>query len=376
MIKRMILMLLAIGLLIAAVVAFNEYKSKLIGEAMLKFATAPQTVSTETVAYADWQDTQQAVGTLRARRGVDISSEVAGVVDEITFTSGTDAPANEVLFRLRLNDNPGRLKQLEAAVELAQITLRRDQQQVRAQAIAQSTVDTDIANLKSAQAQVEQQKAIIEQRMIRAPFDGRLGIRQVDLGQYVSPGTALITLQQLDPIYLDFTLPQQSFGLVKVGQDVTVLTDAYPGRTFTGAVQAIESKVDSNTRNITIRAEIQNADKSLLPGMYATATIKTGAPRRLLTIRQTSVAFNAYGSTAFIVQQGKDSAGKARQTVEQAFITTGPTLADRVAVLTGLKEGDTIVTAGQIKLRNGSEILVNNTIQPTNDATVKPGTNR
>lgn len=369
MIKRMILMLLMVGLLAVGIYAFQSYKSVLITQALKGFATAPQTVSTETVKHTDWQTSLQAVGTLRAARGVDLATEVSGIIEELNFESGKDVAENDQLLRLRPNDNTGRLKQFEAAVDLAQITYRRDMQQLRAQAIAQATLDTDLTNLKSAQAQVEQQKAVLNQRIIRAPFAGRLGIRQVDLGQYVNPGAVLVTLQQLDPIYVDFTVPQQSLAAIKVGQAIGVTLDAFPGRTFHGLVQAIDAKVDIGTRNATIRASVPNADRSLLPGMYATVTTITGSPQSLLTIRQTSVAFNPFGSTAYVVEKGSDG----RLTAVQTFIGTGATQGDRVAVLTGLKDGDTVVTAGQIKLHNGSEVLINNSIQPSDAINPKPG---
>ena len=369
MVKRLVVLLLLAGLLVAGVYGFNAYKAKLIGAAMARIASAPQTVSTETVAYADWQDSLKAVGSLVAARGVELSTEVTGIVDEIDFKSGQTVAANAVVVRLRPDDLTGRLKQLREAVNLAQINYQRDLRQIHAQAVAQSVVDTDLSSLRSAQAQVEQQQALLAERVIQAPFAGRLGLRQVNLGQYINPGASIVSLQQLDPIYLDFTLPQQDIASIAIGQTVTALTDAYPGQRFAGIIEAVEATLDLNTRNLTVRAVLSNPDGKLIPGMAATVIVSRGTPHRLLRIRQTSVAFNAYGSTAFVVTPGSglDADGKRQLVANQRFITTGETAGDVVAVLAGLQEGDVVVTAGQIKLHNGSVVLVNNSVQPSAD---------
>ena len=373
MIKRMIAMLLFFGALAGGVVWFTQLKTRLIGAAMSDMAAMPQTVSTEVVSYADWQSSINAVGTLRAENGADISAEVAGIVDAIEFTSGDDVQAGALLLRLRLNDAPGRLKELVAAADLAQITYQRDVRQLRAQAIPQSTVDTDLANLKAARAQVEQQQAVLDQKAIRAPFAGRLGVRKVDLGQYLNAGTAIVTLQALDPLYIDFNLPQQVLGIVAVGQGVGVSVDSQPGITFRGAILALDSKVDDGTRNVLLRAGVSNPERKLLPGMFATVRVETETTRRLLTVRQTAIVFNPYGSTVFVVSGDKGVVQEqSKAVVSQRFVTTGPTQGDRIAVLSGLKDGEVVVTAGQIKLRNASSVLINNTVQPTADPAPRP----
>ena len=373
MIKRMIAMLLIFAVIAGGVVWFTQLKTKLIGKAMSDMAAMPQTVSTEVASYADWQSSISAVGTLRAKNGADISSEVAGIVEAIEFTSGDDVQSGALLLRLRPNDAPGRLRQLVAAADLAQITYDRDVRQLRVQAVPQSTVDTDLANLKSARAQVEQQQAVLEQKSIRAPFAGRLGIRKVDLGQYLNAGNAIVTLQALDSLFIDFNVPQQVLGNVAVGQAVSVSADSQPGAKFRGAILAVDAKVDDSTRNVQLRAGVSNPERKLLPGMFVTVQVETGSPRRLLTVRQSTIVFNPYGSTVFVVSQNTGGAQEqSKAVVSQRFVTTGPTLGDRIAVLTGLKEGDVVVTAGQIKLRNGSAVLINNTVQPTADPAPHP----
>lgn len=373
MAKRMAIMLAAVGLVLGLVFGFKAFVAGKIKESLAGMANMPQTVSTTTVGYQEWRPQIEAVSSLRAVKGADLAFEVAGIVDEIDFDSGADVAAGAPLFRLRADDDVAKLHSLEATAQLAQITYQRDEKQFKAQAVSQATLDTDAANLKNANAQMAEQQAIISKKIIRAPFAGHLGIRAVDLGQYVSPGTTVVTLQALDPIYLDFYLPQQSIDQVKVGQSVTAAIDTYPGQEFAGQITAINPKVDANSRNLQVRATLKNADHKMLPGMYARVAIATGAQQRYLTLPQTAVSYNPYGSTVYIVEEkGTNANGQPQRIARQTFITTGTTRGDQVAVLSGVKEGDVVVTAGQIKLHNGSLLAINNDIQPTADANPTP----
>jgi len=256
---------------------------------------------------------------------------------------------------------------------LSDITYERDQKQFKMQAVSQATLDTDAANLKNAKAQVAQQQAIIDKKLLRAPFSGHLGIRAVDLGQYLGPGTVIVTLQALDPIFVDFFVPQQSVDEVQLGQTVRVKVDAFKDKTFTGEISAINPKVDIGNRNVQIRATLKNPDHKLLPGMYATVEIATGAAKTYVTLPQTAITYNPYGDTVYVVEsKGNDADGKPKLTARQTFITVGPTRGDQVAVLKGIEEGDMIVTAGQIKLHNGSVVLIDNSVTPTADAAPVP----
>lgn len=330
-------------------------------------AAAKQTVSTTKAVTDEWRSEMEAVGSLRAAKGVDISNELAGIVDEINFNSGGDVKEGTLLIKLRAQDDIAKLESLEAAAKLADINYARDKKQLSVQAVSRATVDTDLANQMSARAQVAEQKAIVEKKFIRAPFSGHLGIRNIDLGQYLTPGTAIVTLQELDPIYMDFNLPQQSLSQIKVGQKINVKNDTYPGRAFDGKITAINPKVDAATRNIAVRAELSNTDHALLPGMYATADIAIGQAEQFVTLPQTAITYNPYGNTVFIVQE-KD---KDNLTVQQTFVTVGETRGDQVQIIKGVKEGDTVVSAGQLKLQNGAAITVNNKVVPKNDATPK-----
>ena len=252
------------------------------------------------------------------------------------------------------------------------ITSERNIKQFRAQAVSQAQLDTDAANLKSALAQVNEQQAVINKKVLRAPFAGHLGLRMVDLGQYLTAGTAVVTLQSLDPIYVDFYLPQQALDEIAVGQTVAARIDTYPGQRFAGEISAINPKVDSNTRNVQVRATLKNPDRKMMPGMYATVSIVVGTPQRYVTVPQTAITFSSYGNTIYLVDNKAPAGAPPQLVARQTFVTTGPTRGDQIAILKGVNEGDTVVTAGQIKLRNGSGVVVNNTVKPSDDANPKP----
>lgn len=361
-------------IVITVVVVGFIYMTQVKRDAQIKgflagFANQKQTVSTVKAGTEEWQPTLSAVGTFRAVNGSDLSLEVGGIVETINFKSGDDVEGGQVLLHLRSDDDEAKLHSLEAVSELAQVTYDRDERQLKAQAISQAQLDADAANLKNSKAQVAQQKALLDKKTLRAPFAGHLGIRSIDLGQFVQAGTPVVTLQALDPIFLDFYLPQQALDEVKNGQKVAVKVDTYPDKAFTGEISAINPKVDQATRNVQIRATLKNPEHLLLPGMYASISINTGATEHYVTLPSTAIAFNPYGATVFLVEtKGKDDKGQDNLTAKQSFVTTGPARGDQIAVLKGVSEGDIVVTAGQNKLHNGSGLTVNNTVQPTAEA--------
>jgi membrane fusion protein (multidrug efflux system) len=333
----------------------------------------PATVSTTIAAFEDWQPQLEAVGSLRAVNGADLAFEVPGIVEELHFNSGDEVQAGAVLIKLRDDEDVSKLHSLQAVADLANITFERDMKQIGAQTVSQATVDADKSKLMAARANIAEQQALIDKKVIHAPFDGRLGIRAVDLGQYLAAGTTVVTLQSLDPIFLDFFLPQQALDQIRIGQAVNAKVDTYPGQLFAGEISAIEPKVDSASRNVRVRAALKNSDHKLLPGMYATVDIATGDPQRFVTLPQTAITFNAYGNTVYIVDKGGAGAdGQPQLTVRQSFVKTGETRGDQIAVLDGVKEGETVVTAGQLKLRNGAAVAVNNAVQPSADANPAP----
>jgi membrane fusion protein (multidrug efflux system) len=373
MIKRMAIMLIAVGVVFGGIFGFQSFKAAMIRKAIAAMAAPPQTVATTTAGYQEWQPQLESVGSLRAVNGANLSLQVAGIVDEIDFSSGGDVKQGTPLLHLQAKDDIAKLQSLQATAALAKITYDRDLRQLKAQAVSQQTVDSDALTLKSDEAQVAEQQATVDYKSLVAPFAGRLGIRQVDLGQYLAAGTAVVTLQALDPIYVDFYLPQQALGQVKVGQPVTAKVDTYPSESFSGQISAVNPQVDTTTRNVQIRATLKNPDQTLLPGMFATVSIAAGAPQRQITLPQTAISYTSYGDTVYIVEdKGKNDNGQPNLVGRQSFVTTGATRGDQVAVLSGVKEGDVVVTAGQIKLHNGSPLAIDNSVKPAADADPHP----
>ncbi len=365
---RMIIMLLLVALVFGGIYGFQQFRNEMISKAIRGKGIPPQAVSTIVVKKEEWQPKVDVIGSLQAAQSTELATEVSGLITQIHFKSGQTVKTGEKL--LELNDAPlkAQLAQLQAAVVLARQNLTRDQAQLKINAVSRAVVESDQANLKSAEAQVKQQEALIDQKTLKAPFAGKLGIRKVDLGEYLSAGTAVVSLQKLDPMYVDFTIPQSELSLVRAGKNISIQTNAFAGKTFEGKITAIEPQVDTSTRNITVRAAIANPDGKLLPGLFVTARVDQGEAQQYLTLPSTAIAYNPYGSTVFVVKdEGKDDQGKPKLTVEQRVVTTGPTRGDQVAILDGLKSGETVVTAGQLKLRNGAPVFINNKIQPSNN---------
>ncbi|WP_428489540.1 efflux RND transporter periplasmic adaptor subunit [Rhodopila sp.] len=373
---RMAIMLLLVALLAAGLIGFQQFKAGIIKHVVTTIRSQVPTVATAKASMQPWQPRQTAVGSARASNGADLAAEVAGVVDRIEFKSGQTVAAGTELLRLRPNDDDAKLAQLQASAELAAITLRRDQRQLAAHGVAQATVDSDAANLKVARGQVAAQQALMAEKLVRAPFAGRLGLRQVDLGQYIAAGTTIVTLQQLDPMYVDFYLPQQALGQVAVGQKVEITADAYPKRTFEGTISSLNSKIDPSSRMLQVRATVANPDGALLPGMYLSVSVAAGQPRSLVTIPMAAVAFNPYGSLVYVLHDTKDAPGnvgaKDQLVVNQQFVTTGASRGDQISILKGITAHDVVVTAGQLKLHNGSPVKIDNSVQPTDNPAPVP----
>jgi membrane fusion protein (multidrug efflux system) len=382
--KRWLLLIGAVVLLVLLIGGFKGYGTYKMFQAFAAQGQPKFTVSATTAQEQDWLPQLSAIGSLRAERGADLSAEVAGIVDTIDFHSGEDVKAGQLLLRLRSADDAAHLESLKASAALAEITYNRDKAQLEAGALSQAAVDSDAANLRSSKAQVTEQQALLDKKQVHAPFAGHLGIRAVDLGQFLAAGTKIVTLQQLDPIYVDFYLPQQSLSQISVGQKVKATSDAYPDQNFAGQITAINPQIDTDTRNVQVRAALGNPERKLLPGMYANVGIEVGAPVRYITLPLTAVSYNPYGATAYIVvpqdkQAGKDQpaakdqpAGAGALVVKQVFVTTGATRGDQVAILKGVSVGDRVVTSGQIKLKNGASVVIDNSVQPSDDPNPKP----
>jgi membrane fusion protein (multidrug efflux system) len=371
MAKRMIIMLAAAAVVLGGVFGFKLYAAKMGARAMA-FRPPPASVSAVKAEKLVWQPEIRSVGSLRAFRGVDVTSEIDGLVRTVLFKAGDEVKAGQVLVELNADSDRAELQSLQAEADLAKTTLERDRKQLEIQSVSQATVDADEAALKSKQADAAKQAALVDKKTIRAAFAGKLGISAVNPGQYIKAGDKIVTLQALGSILVDFYVPQQSLARIAIGQAIEVMTDTYPGKTFVGRITAVNPKVDPETRNVQIEATVNNARHELLPGMYATVTVQAGSAKRYLTVPQTAVTYNPYGDTVFLVQQGTGPDGKPALSVKQAFVTLGETRGDQVAVLSGINEGDQVVTSGQMKLKNGSSVVINNTVQPANEAAPKP----
>lgn len=367
--KRMLIMLAAVLLLMAmlALGFFLHIRQHMASSPK----PTPQTVSATIIRKVEWQPRLASVGTLVAVRGVDVTSEIAGLVRSVHFKSGQEVRAGQVLLQLNADADLAQLRALQAAAELAASVLARDRQQFAVQAISQAQIDSDLADVKSRQALAAQQAALVEKKTIRAPFAGKLGITAVNPGQYLNPGDRIVTLQAIDPIYVDFYIPQKHLGGLQVGQQLTLSSDAHANTAFAGKVSAISSKVDPATRNVQVEATVANPQRQLLPGMFANVNVEVGAKQHHLTLPQTAITYNPYGSTVFVVHAAP--APKAGElVVRQVFVSTGETRGDQVAVLTGLTEGQQVVTSGQLKLKNGSPVVISNVVEPRNNPQPTP----
>jgi membrane fusion protein (multidrug efflux system) len=376
MTKRMLIMLGCVVLLVAALALGKFLQIRQLIASSPK--PGPQTVTAVKVESLEWQPQITSVGTLTAVRGVDLASEIAGLVREVKFKSGQDVQVGAVLVQLNADSDIAQLRSLEAAAELAATVLARDRAQLAAQGISQAQVDADVADLKGKQALVTQQAALVAKKTIRAPFAGRIGITTVNPGQYLNPGDKIVTLQTIDPIYVDFFVPQKQVAGLSVDQSLTLSNDAYPGVAFPGKISAINPKVDPATRNIQVEATVANPKRQMMPGMFANVSVDMGEKHRYLTLPQTAITYNPYGSTVFVLKPDdskdakKDEKGNPQLVAQQVFVTTGPTRGDQVAILKGLSEGQLVVTSGQLKLKNGTPVVVDNSVQPANNPNPTP----
>ena len=376
--KRMLLMLIAALVIFGGVFGIKA----MIGAQTNKFFdNMPQpavSVSSANAKAQRWSDDSEAVGSFVAVNGTDVTTESGGVVRSIEFDAGQPVRAGAVLVRLNSANEEATLKSLEASAKLARVQADRWQKLGKDKLVSLDDVQSRITAAATAQAQADAQRALIAQKVIRAPFSGVLGIRKINLGQFIAPGAPIVSLQQLDPIYLDFSLPEQRIGEMVEGTMVRATVDAMPGVVFDGRVTAIEPQVDANTRNFKAQATVQNPDGKLRPGSFAHVAFALGGERDVVVIPQTSISFNPYGNAVFVIvqvdrapgekdMQGKELTGK-KFVVKQRFIKTGATRGDLIAVTDGLKAGEQVVTSGLLKLRNDAEVTINNTVQPAADA--------
>jgi membrane fusion protein (multidrug efflux system) len=364
MAKRAIITLLAIGVIFVIIFGWKRFMDQQITKALSR-PRPPVAVSTTTAKKEVWSPTLKAVGSLRAISGVRVTTELAGKVVGLHFESGQKVQKGALL--VQLNDAPEQAmrEQLKAALSLAAIELQRAERLVQKHAISEQQRDQAQSTYDQTKAQLLNQESIIAMKAIRAPFSGFIGLRLVDLGQYLNPGNEVATLQTLDPIYVDFTLPQQYLANVHDGQPITIVVDAYPGEQFPGKISAINPEVDAATRNFSVRATLSNADLKLRPGMFSDVFVDLKAKEDVITLPQAAVTFSPYGSTIYVVQEEKQEDGSTALVAAMRFVTPGQTRGDQVEILKGVKAGEVVVTAGQMKLQQGSKVTISNTIKPS-----------
>ncbi len=376
--KRMLVMLIAVGVVFGGIVGYQAFNAYMMQQYFSANAQPPATVTAMQANFQPWQPILRAVGSLRAVQGVQISSEVAGMVSVVHVHSGQRVKAGDMLIELNHADDVAELRSLQADATLAKLNFKRDAGQFAAQAVSQAQFDSSKAALARSLAAVARQKALIAKKRIRAPFAGRLGIVALNPGQYVNPADAITTLQNSDALFVDFYLPQKDIGAVAKAQTIRVVSDAWPGKQFTGKITAISSVVDSSTRNVRIEGRIDNRDGRLYPGMFASVEVESGKAKHYLTLPQTAIAYNAYGATVFIAKRqaaaakGAVAGEKVPLLAQQSFVKLGPTRGDQVAILSGVEEGDWLVTSGQMKLKNGTPLVIDNRVQPANEISPAP----
>ena len=370
---KRIVVLATVFVALVALVAGASYFHFVAKPAMVRgFITAavppPTTVVAEAARLEVWAPEIPAIGTLAAARGVEIAPQVGSVVKALHFDSGQETRAGAPLVQLDDAVEQADLAANIATLRNAEYDLERQRELFGRGNAPKSAYDAALARRDSAAAAVQRTRALIAQKAIAAPFAGRLGIRKVDIGQYVSPGTPLVTLQQLDPINVDFPLPERHIATIAVGQAVELQVDAYPDAVFKGTLRSIDARVSAETRNILVRAEIDNPDRRLLPGMFANVVVRAGEPRRQATLPRTAVTYSLFGDSIYIVKP--DKADAQGLVVEQRFLRVGEAREDRIAVLQGVEAGEIVVTAGQIKLQNGARVRL------AEDAALKPASER
>jgi membrane fusion protein (multidrug efflux system) len=371
MVKRMLVMLVTTALIVGALgfVKFRQIQSA-IGQAA-SFQPPPEAVTTITAVQEQWPETLSAIASVAAVQGVTISADLPGTVDRIGFDAGQWVREGEVLALLDTRQEQAQLAAAEAQRELARVNFERMQGLLNENVVSRAEFDRATADQRQSDAHVGEIRATIERKTIRAPFSGVLGIRRVNLGQYLSAGDALVTLQSLNPIYVNFGVPQQAMAQVRAGRTVKITAANLAGLEFTGRITAIDSVVDESTRNVQVQATLSNTDGKLRPGMFVQAEVQVGATATIVAVPASAISYAPYGNSVFVVGDWQDANGKSYRGVRQQFVKLGAARGDQIAILSGLKAGDEVVTSGVFKLRNGAAVQINNTVRPSNNAAPK-----
>ncbi|WP_369158992.1 efflux RND transporter periplasmic adaptor subunit [Candidatus Thiodiazotropha sp. LNASS1] len=363
MLKKLVFTLIGLAILIGVPTLIKLKQFETMGAAQMEMP--PETVTSDQVRSQRWPNTVSATGSLVAVQGVIVSAELGGKIEEIAFESGDRVKQDDLLVRIDVSAEQAQLRSAEAAAKLARINLDRNRDLRANKTVSQADLDTAEANFKQATAQVDNVRATIAKKTLRAPFAGQLGLRQVNLGQIVEQGTPVVTLQTIDPIYVDFSLPQQQFSILEPGTEVQVTTDAAPEKAFSGRIIAVNPEIDQMTRSVRVRATLSNQSELLRPGMFANVEVMLSDDEEVLAIPATAVLYAPYGDTVFVIDQVEDEkSGEKQLVLRQQVIRLGATRGDFVAVVTGLEEEEKVVTSGVFKLRPKMAVIVDNTLAP------------
>jgi membrane fusion protein (multidrug efflux system) len=371
MAKRMILMLVAMTILIAGLGFVKLRQFQAMAEQFAAMQPPPEAVTTIVAMRQDWPSTLDAIGTVAAVQGVTVSADLPGIVQRIAFDSGRAVRQGDVLVQLDTRQEVAQLAAAEAQLQLAKLNHERMTSLVQQDAVSRAEFDAAAAGNTQAEARVREIKATIERKTIHAPFTGVLGIRQVNLGQYLSGGAPVVPLQSLDPIYVNFGVPQQNAPTMKPGRQVTVSSADAGGLEFTGRVSALDSVIDSTTRNVQVQATFANPGGKLRPGMFVQTKVTVGAAQPVIAVPASAINYAPYGDSVFIVGDMKSPQGASYRGVRQQVVKLGAARGDQIAVLSGIKPGEEVVTSGVFKLRNGVAVQVNNKVQPANSVSPK-----
>ena len=374
MAKRMIYTLVVVALVLGAL---GFFKTRQIKTAIAAggFTPPPESVSTAIAKKQTWPGTIQAIGTAVAVQGVTVSADLPGTVDKIHFESGKWIEKGDVLVEMDTRQERAQLAAAEAQKDLSHVNFKRMKELVDEGVVSRQEYDQALAQQRQGDAGTDQIRATIARKTIRAPFSGILGIRQVNLGQYLAAGDPIVPLQSVDPIYVNFNVPQESAGQVQVGSAIQISANDLAGVSFSGKVTAVNSVVDPSTRNVEIQATVPNPKNRLRPGMYVEVQASTGRDREVIEIPATAINYAPYGDSVYVVTDLKDPNGKTYKGVRQQFVKVERSRGDQVAVISGLKDGEEVVSGGVFKLRPNAAVQVNNSIQPPNNPAPKPEDN-
>ncbi len=371
MTKRMVVMLAISGVVFGGVFGMKWFGNQMMNDFIDNMPTPPVTISSTTVTPQQWAARLNAVGSLVAVKGADLTAEVDGTITKISFESGQSVEAGTELLSLESVAERGELARLEAQAKLAEIEQRRREKLYKRGTISKSEYDTALAETNVAKAAVEAQRGRLNLKTLRAPFGGELGIRRVALGQYLRAGDKIVTLQSLDPIELDFSLPEKQLGKVNPGRTIEIVVDALGGRQFSGEIIAVEPKIDAQTRNFDVRARFANPEKVLKPGLFAKVTVNLGEPTQVLVLPKTAIQYSSYGDSVFVIRQQEGGDAEALEVI-QRFVTLGEARGDFIEVISGVKEGDEVASTGLLKLRSGQPVTIDNTLRPEPSLTPVP----